>query len=74
LALFKRRPHQRVESSITPAFENLHISGCEQPQQGSPLFDHLIGARKQHRRDFHAECLRAPEINDQLKLGWLLDR
>ena len=26
-------------------------SGCEQSQQGSPLFDHLVGEREQLQRD-----------------------
>ena len=32
-------------------------SGCEQSQQNSPLFDHLVGARKQLRRHGKAENL-----------------
>src|SRR5712691_1893353 len=29
-------------------------SGCEQLQQGSPLFDHLVGEREQRRRHLEA--------------------
>jgi hypothetical protein len=33
LALFERRPPERVDSSSLPASENLHITGREQTQQ-----------------------------------------
>jgi hypothetical protein len=33
-------------------------SGCEQSQQRSPLFDHLVGRGEQRRRHFKAERLR----------------
>src|SRR5207244_10439376 len=36
LALFGRRSPERVVRSSLPAAENLHRSGCEQSQQGSP--------------------------------------
>ena len=38
------------------------------------LFDHLIGAREQHRRDCEAERLGGDQIDDQIELGRLLDR
>jgi hypothetical protein len=47
------------------------ITGREQSQQGSPLFDHLVGAREQRRRQLEAERLGHLEIDDELKLGWL---
>src|SRR6266581_9297581 len=37
-------------------------------------FDHLVGAGEQHRRHFEAERFRSLEIDNQLELGWLLDR
>src|SRR6516165_1275478 len=36
--------------------------------------DHLIGSGQQRFRDREAERLGGLEIDDQLKLGWLLDR
>ena len=38
------------------------------------LFDHLVGDRKYTRRNSQGERLGGLEIDDQLELGWLLDR
>ena len=38
------------------------------------LFDHLVSAAEQHRRHLDAERPRGPEIDNQIKLGRLLDR
>ena len=38
------------------------------------LFDHLVGARKQRRRDGQTECLSGLEIDHQLVLGRRLYR
>ena len=47
-------------------------SGCEQSQQGSSLFDHLVGAGEQRRWDVEAERLGGLEVDHQLELGRLL--
>ena len=38
------------------------------------LFDHLVGLRKQRRRDRYTECLSGLEIDHQLVLGRRLYR
>src|SRR5262249_22916885 len=41
------------------------ISGCEQSQQSSPLFDHLVGALLEKQRHFDAKCLGGLEVDYQ---------
>src|SRR5262245_24338302 len=45
------------------------ISGCEQPQQESRLFDHLVGAGEQRGRHVEAEGLGRDQVDDQIELG-----
>jgi protein-S-isoprenylcysteine O-methyltransferase Ste14 len=49
-------------------------SGCEQSQQGSPLFDQLVGAGEHRRRHVEAERPRGVEVDYQLELGRMHDR
>jgi hypothetical protein len=49
-------------------------SGREQSQQGSPLFDHLVGAREQRRRHVEAKHFGGLEVKYQLDVDGLLDR
>jgi len=38
------------------------------------LFDHLVGAGEQRRRNFEAERPGGDQINDEIELGRLFDR
>ena len=49
-------------------------SGCGQSQQGSPLFDHLVGAGEHGHRHVEAERLRGLQIQEAFNFGGLLNR
>jgi hypothetical protein len=49
-------------------------SGCEQLQQDSPLFDHLVGELLQKQRHIEAQCLGGLEVDDGLVFGRSLHR
>ena len=79
LALFGRRPPERVDRLVIPATENLHTSRHEQiAANRSTLFDHLVGTEEKHRRHDEAERFGGLEIDYQLelcrKLNWQLAR
>ncbi len=57
-----------------PARRSCAKSGCEQSQHGNPLFDHLVGAAEQRKRNGEAERFGSLEVDDQLDFGDLLDR
>src|SRR5262245_62852941 len=44
------------------------------PQQTASLFDHLVGAGEEWRRNFEAKRPSGVEVDDQLYLGGLMDR
>jgi hypothetical protein len=47
LALFGRRPQERVDRLVNPASENLRNNGREQMQQRVVLFNYFVGAGEQ---------------------------
>ena len=69
LALFERRPPERVVRSLLPASENLHRA---QKRTKPELFDYLIGTKHQAGRDFVADCPSRVEVDDQLEASRLL--
>ena len=50
------------------------ISGCEQLQQGSPLFDYFLRGDEQERGYSKPERLGGFQVDDQLEFGRLIDR
>ena len=72
LALFGRRPPQRVDRpSIRQPKACTRTDSCAAPKF---LLDHIICEGNQGGRNFEAERLRGPEINDRLVLSRRLDR
>ena len=59
--------HSRYKSELTVWAK----SGCEQSQQGSRLFDHLVGAAEQGIWNGEAERFRGFKIDHEIELGRL---
>jgi hypothetical protein len=55
LALFGRRPQERVEGFVMPASKNLHNFRTHAPQQAAYLFDHLVGDGEHGHLDAESE-------------------
>jgi len=50
------------------------VSACEPSQQGSPLFDHLVGADEDHVRNFKTNRLCSFHIEHKLETRCLIHR
>src|SRR5262245_23874441 len=57
-----------VPLSVGPSSLSILTEPRDEPRL---LFDHLVGAREQHRRDIEPQRLRDLEVDDQLELGRL---
>ena len=78
-SLYRRFAHTGVSDVRNSAYSGLNsdptrcsrsaISGCEQVQQTTFLFDGLVGAIEQRRRHVEAERLAGSETDDRLILG-----
>ena len=50
------------------------ISDIDALRQPSKLFEHFVGTQKERFRYRQAKCFRGLEIDDELKLRWILYR
>src|SRR5215510_9292653 len=64
-------PKADSDSSIADVAEVPQPDSCT---AASPLFDHFIGHGKQSGRHVEADCLGSLDVDDELKLGCLLNR
>src|SRR5262249_29724071 len=78
------RKHSRLKCHVrfAPKADGWqNVSGCPLSAKSRhmqcsncSLFDHLVGAREQQRRNVETDRFGGGEVDDELKLGGLLDR
>ena len=64
---------QEQTSLLRPARPLRARTGCEQSQQNPRLFDHLVGAAEQRRRNFNPDRVGGGQVDNELKLARLHD-
>jgi hypothetical protein len=67
---FTPKSRQTGEGSTCPLCAKSRQTHCNKQ---APVFDNLVGAGEQRRWHSESERLGGLEVNDQHKLGWLLD-
>ena len=65
---------QSGDKADVPASSVSAITGCEQVQRITHLFNHLVGPSEQHGRNCETDRPGGLEIDNQLEAGGLFDR
>jgi hypothetical protein len=76
IALFGRRPPERVVRLESPASENLHRTGPRRQCsncRGRLLLDYFVGGGEQRGRHVDAQQFRGVDVDNKFELGRLLD-
>src|ERR1700688_4918396 len=75
-----RTLRRKVRFSLAPRAPSIHDPSATLAVQRSTretmpgLLDHFVGAHEKRFRDRESERLRGGEVDDQIELGWLLNR
>jgi hypothetical protein len=71
--LFRFTPESRRSRAVA-ALRICAISGCEQSQQTTLLFDHLVGAHEERFGDYKPDRLGGFEVDEQVQSYRQFDR